>query len=34
MDILRHGRHVAVEAPPSLRRRVVEEVREIARLYA
>ncbi|MDR1709216.1 MAG: WYL domain-containing protein, partial [Candidatus Accumulibacter sp.] len=30
MDILRHGRHVEVEAPPPLRRRVAEEAAAIA----
>lgn len=32
MDILRHGRHVVIEAPPSLRRRVAEEAEALARL--
>ncbi|WP_333839579.1 helix-turn-helix transcriptional regulator [Pelomicrobium sp.] len=34
MDILRHGRHVIVEAPGSLRRRVAEEAAAIASRYA
>jgi predicted DNA-binding transcriptional regulator YafY len=34
MDILRHGRHVVVEAPESLRQRIVEEVAGIGALYA
>lgn len=34
MDILRHGRHVVVEAPRSLRRRVADEVAALAGLYA
>jgi predicted DNA-binding transcriptional regulator YafY len=33
MDILRHGRHVEVEAPRSLRRRVAEEIAVMAALY-
>ncbi len=33
MDILRHGRHVEVEAPQSLRRRVAEEVAALAATY-
>ena len=33
MDILRHGRHVVVEAPTSLRRRVAEEAAAVTRLY-
>ncbi len=34
MDILRHGRHVVVEAPASLRQRVAEEAAALAALYA
>ncbi|WP_127478491.1 helix-turn-helix transcriptional regulator [Sulfurivermis fontis] len=34
MDILRHGRHVVVEAPASLKKRVVEEIAAIAERYA
>lgn len=34
MDILRHGRHVEVEAPRSLRRRVAEEIVALAQAYA
>ncbi|TSE27809.1 helix-turn-helix transcriptional regulator [Tepidimonas aquatica] len=34
MDILRHGRHVVVERPKVLRRRVAEEAAAVARLYA
>lgn len=34
MDILRHGRHVEVEAPASLRRRVAEEVAVLTERYA
>ena len=33
MDILRHGRHVEVEAPPSLRRKAAEEVAALAVTY-
>lgn len=33
MDILRHGRHVTVEGPPSLRRRVADEVATLAARY-
>jgi predicted DNA-binding transcriptional regulator YafY len=33
MDILRHGRHVEVEAPESLRRAVADEVAQIAQTY-
>lgn len=33
MDILRHGRHVEVEAPPSLRQRVADEVAALAAIY-
>ncbi|MDR0234315.1 MAG: YafY family transcriptional regulator [Zoogloeaceae bacterium] len=33
MDILRHGRHVEVEAPMSLRRRVADEVAALATTY-
>lgn len=33
MDILRHGRHVEVEAPASLRQRVAEEVAALAERY-
>lgn len=33
MDILRHGRHVEVEAPPSLRQRVADEVAALAATY-
>jgi len=33
MDILRHGRHVAVEAPASLRQRVAEEVAALMATY-
>jgi predicted DNA-binding transcriptional regulator YafY len=33
MDILRHGRHVEVEAPASLRRRVADEVSALAAMY-
>ena len=33
MDILRHGRHVEVEAPLSLRRKVAEEVAALAVTY-
>jgi predicted DNA-binding transcriptional regulator YafY len=33
MDILRHGRHVEVEAPEPLRRRVAEEVAALAGIY-
>jgi predicted DNA-binding transcriptional regulator YafY len=33
MDILRHGRHVVVEKPAALRRRVAGEAAAIARLY-
>ncbi|GHU07277.1 DNA-binding transcriptional regulator [Betaproteobacteria bacterium] len=33
MDILRHGRHVIVEAPPSLRRQVQKEAEAIAAAY-
>ncbi|MCS6786424.1 MAG: WYL domain-containing protein [Thiobacillaceae bacterium] len=33
MDILRHGHHVVVEGPPSLRRRLAEEARRIVELY-
>ncbi|MDF1484325.1 WYL domain-containing protein [Ramlibacter sp. H39-3-26] len=34
MDILRHGRHVRVEGPPALRRRVAGEAAALADLYA
>lgn len=34
MDILRHGRHVEVEGPESLRRKVAEEVAALAERYA
>jgi len=33
MDILRHGRHVEVESPPSLREAVAEEANRIAKIY-
>lgn len=33
MDILRHGQHVEVEAPPSLRRSVAAEVARLAATY-
>ncbi len=33
MDILRHGRHVEVEAPASLRRRVADEVSALRDIY-
>lgn len=33
MDIMRHGRHVEVEAPPSLRRSVANEVAALAAVY-
>ena len=33
MDILRHGRHVEVEAPPALRQRVAEEVAALVKTY-
>lgn len=33
MDILRHGRHVEVEAPQSLRRRVADEVSALSATY-
>ena len=33
MDILRHGAHVEVEAPESLRLRVAEEVQRLASIY-
>jgi len=33
MDILRHGRHVEVEAPESLRRRVADEVAALTGMY-
>jgi predicted DNA-binding transcriptional regulator YafY len=33
MDILRHGRHVEVESPMSLRRRVADEVVALAAIY-
>ncbi len=33
MDILRHGRHVEVEAPESLRQRVAEEVAALSEIY-
>ncbi|MCX8086940.1 MAG: WYL domain-containing protein [Rhodocyclaceae bacterium] len=33
MDILRHGQHVVVEAPRSLRRRVAEEIAALSKLY-
>ena len=33
MDILRHGRHVEVEAPQSLRRSVADEVAALAATY-
>jgi predicted DNA-binding transcriptional regulator YafY len=33
MDILRHGRHVEVEAPLSLRRKVAEEAAALAAIY-
>ena len=33
MDILRHGRHVEVEAPPTLRQRVAEEVAALVKTY-
>ena len=32
MDTLRHGRHLVVEASPSLRRRVAEKAEALARL--
>jgi len=34
MDILRHGRHVVVEAPPALRRRVAAEAAAITAHYS
>ncbi|MCX8017332.1 MAG: WYL domain-containing protein [Rhodocyclaceae bacterium] len=34
MDILRHGRHVVVERPATLRRKVAEEAIAVAQLYA
>ncbi|MCX7815743.1 MAG: WYL domain-containing protein [Tepidimonas ignava] len=34
MDILRHGRHVLLEKPASLRRRVAEEAAAVAQRYA
>lgn len=34
MDILRHGRHVEVEAPESLRQRLIEEIAAMAQAYA
>ena len=33
MDILRHGRHVEVEGPESLRRQVADEVLALTRMY-
>ena len=33
MDILRHGRHVEVEAPESLRRMVADEVAALTGMY-
>jgi predicted DNA-binding transcriptional regulator YafY len=33
MDILRHGRHVEVEAPESLRRAVADEVSAMTGMY-
>jgi hypothetical protein len=33
MDILRHGRHVEVEAPASLRQAIVDEVAAVSGLY-
>lgn len=33
MDILRHGRHVVVEAPASLKKRVAEETATMAEHY-
>lgn len=33
MDILRHGRHVVVEAPASLKKRVAEEIAAMAEYY-
>jgi predicted DNA-binding transcriptional regulator YafY len=33
MDILRHGRHVQVEAPESLRRKVADEVSALTSMY-
>ena len=33
MDILRHGRHVEVEGPESLRRQVADEVSALMAMY-
>ncbi|MGB9577732.1 MAG: WYL domain-containing protein, partial [Halothiobacillaceae bacterium] len=33
MDILRHGRHVVVEAPASLRKAVTDELTAMSGLY-
>lgn len=34
MDVLRHGSHVEVVAPPALRHAVAQELRRAARRYA
>lgn len=34
MDILRHGQHVVVEAPESLRLRIIQEIKALAEHYA